>query len=110
MDKSLTNNREDKKQTNIYDYNYLNENEVNKLLENFENSKRVSSLSPEEFKNYLEANSLRFFKNLQCDSKDIFLDTIEDLLINSICSPNVIQAIKNEFFKRYQKEDIKEGK
>lgn len=98
----------------VYDYNYLSEIEVNKLLKNFENSVKVPLLSHEEFEKYLKANSQRFCENLPCDDKELSSDGIEDMLINSICSPLIIQAIKTEFFKRYQVEveveDIKQVK
>lgn len=114
IDKSLTNNTDDKKGEMVYDYNYLNEIEVNRLLKNFKNSVEVPLLCHDEFEKYLKANSLRFCENLQCDDKELSLDGLEDMLINSICSPLIIQTIKNEFYKRYQEkvevEDIKQIK
>ena len=112
IDKSLTNNTEDKKGEIAYDYNYLNEIEVGRLLENFENSVKVPLLCHEEFEKYLKANSVRFCENRHCVDKELSLNGLEDMLINSICSPLIIQTIKNEFYKRYQVEveDIKQLK
>lgn len=111
----------------LYDYQNLSENEVTKLIEQ-ENSVDLQYVEKISFKDYqelLENNNKRHqFKDPSSETKNCSsnheekknenidhiqdgendaespLNPLQELIINSVCSPRIIDAIRTEFFKR----------
>ncbi|XP_037814253.1 HSPB1-associated protein 1 [Lucilia sericata] len=102
LEKSLENYPAKKNGETVYDYYYLKEDNVEKLLQNFKNIKKVTPMSATEFENLLKTNTLRYTANAESNSKENSLDFVEEILIDSICAPQIVEAIKKEFFKRYK--------
>lgn len=89
-----------------YDYHYLSELKVEEMLGEFKKLLKVLPMTPMELENFLKANSKRGEKEAEEYVTANSLDFMEDILINSFCSPGTIETVKKEFFKRYEKELI----
>ncbi|KAI8130264.1 hypothetical protein FF38_12570 [Lucilia cuprina] len=101
LEKSVE-NVNNKKEETLYDYHYLKEDQVEELLQNFTNIKKVPLLPAIEFEKLLKTNALRYAANAESNSNENTLDYVEEILINSICSPQIVKAIKEEFFQRFK--------
>ncbi|KAM7364079.1 HSPB1 associated protein 1 [Cochliomyia hominivorax] len=88
--------------SNVYNYHYLSETRVEEMLTDFNGLLKVDCMSSFEFENFLKTNNNRRYNNKtnnKCEEN--CLDFIEEILINSICSPSAIEIIKQQFFNRY---------
>ncbi|XP_065371908.1 HSPB1-associated protein 1 [Calliphora vicina] len=106
LEKSSENNLTAKKETTLYDYHYISKSNVDQLLKECTNCINVSSITSKELENLLKTNSLRYSADAEMNSKECSLGFLEEILINSICSPHIVEAIKKEFFKRYKQENL----
>lgn len=84
--------------TKSYDYQYLSDNSLQELLKEFENLHPVPCMRSEELKQLLTP---RYREEAKAITEGP-LSQLEEVLIDSICSPHVIEMIKKEFFKRYK--------
>lgn len=106
LEQSSENNFTDKKETTLYDYHYLSKSNVEKLVKECTNCIIVSPMTSKELENFLTTNSLRNTADAEMNSKESSLGCLKEILINSICSPHIVEAIKKEFFKRYKQENF----
>ncbi|XP_013102723.2 HSPB1-associated protein 1 [Stomoxys calcitrans] len=98
-----------KKTSSVHQYHYIDENNLISLIKSFGNICEVSLMADDDWEMYLKRNCTR------CNSEKInegavatTLRNSEDILINSICSPYIVQTIKEEFCRRYIKNKTKE--
>lgn len=94
-----------KKECKAYDYHYLAEDKVKCLIDKMPNASEVPLMTDSEYKSFLNTNGARLSKTESIDStNDHPLNHIQEALINSVCSPNIVESIKQEFFRRLNKQ------
>ena len=88
-----------------HDYQYIEQDQFQNLLEDIKlKYTKVTEMSEKSFALFLENNSNRHDKASQLQQQNCNLQQkVRDMLINSCCSPKVIQLIYLELKQKYEK-------
>lgn len=91
---------DNKKTRSVYQYQHLSEIEVEAIKSSIKNITEVHSMTKSELSIYLKTNHSRYCTLENKSGDDRALCQIEEALFNSICSPQIIKIIKDEFLRR----------
>ncbi|XP_061390150.1 HSPB1-associated protein 1 [Musca vetustissima] len=102
--------KEDAKKSGIsHRYHYLNESEFTAIKHSIRNLFEVPIIADDEWVEYLRRQSSRYHSKslLQNEQDSVYnsLSHIQEAMLNSLCSPNVVNAIKVELLNRYNKQN-----
>ncbi|XP_073814993.1 HSPB1 associated protein 1 [Musca autumnalis] len=96
-----------KKGKSSHQYQYLEESEMTAFKQTFSNVYEVPIMSHDEWQKYLKSQShRRNAKTTKINEDDsIPLAPIQEALLNSLCSPRIVEAIKNELLNRFKEKN-----
>lgn len=88
----------------VFKYQYIDENNVEELINDVKSCRKILPMASLEFKDFLKSKKLRCTADVESDNGKSPLSFLEEILIDCICSPYIIDTIQKEFFTRYNKE------
>lgn len=93
----LLNDFKNCKKDNKFDYEFLDEDEVNKLQIKC-NAVNLDKITKSELKELLTENS-----NERLLDRTLDKPNISEILLNSICNPNIVKNIRQNMLKHFNK-------
>ncbi|XP_037947239.1 HSPB1-associated protein 1-like [Teleopsis dalmanni] len=100
---ALDDNNSSQENETYHNYQYLPQSEIDQYSEKGLNVYKVPTMTDGAFMDLISENAKRFDMQF-ADESDSPLHTIKEIMLNSICSANVIKVIKLEFYRRYAAE------